>query len=95
MGNSPSEAFDPKQNGFNNAFTDLGNVINNEVIKPAENKINNELIKPTGNELSKAQDLPKMHSINCPIVILLGIAWGFIIRSGEIPSALKGICSCG
>ena len=39
--------------------------------------------------------LPNIHSISCPIVILLGIACGFIIISGEMPSALNGICSCG
>lgn len=36
-------------------FQDLGNTINNEVIKP----INNEVIKPIESEVAKIQDVPK------------------------------------
>jgi hypothetical protein len=46
-------------NDMGRTFQDIGNTINNEVIKPAENTINKEVIKPAGNELNKIQDLPK------------------------------------
>lgn len=34
------------------------------------------------------------HSIRCPIVMRLGIAWGFTIKSGDIPSHVNGMSSC-
>ena len=38
---------------------------------------------------------PASISIKCPIVILVGIAWGFRIKSGFTPSAVNGMSSSG
>jgi len=38
---------------------------------------------------------PASDSMNCPIVILEGIACGLIIRSGTVPSSENGRSSCG
>jgi len=42
----------------------------------------------------KQATLEARHSIKCPIVILDGIAWGFTMMSGTIPSWVNGISSC-
>ena len=38
---------------------------------------------------------PNKHSINCPIVIREGRACGLIIKSGRMPSFVKGMSSSG
>ena len=42
-----------------------------------------------------ADALPVIVSTNCPMVIREGIAWGLIIKSGRIPSAVNGISRSG
>jgi len=47
------------------------------------------------NPPNKEHAFPITHSINCPIVIRDGIAWGFMIKSGRNPSFVNGISDSG
>ena len=41
-----------------------------------------------------AATLEMRHSIMCPMVMREGMAWGLMMRSGVMPSWLKGMSSC-
>ena len=44
---------------------------------------------------SAVHSLPSRHSTSWPIVMREGMAWGLMMMSGEMPSDVKGMSSCG
>ena len=48
-------------NDIGRGFQDFGNIINNEVIQPAETSINKEIIKPAETSINKESNLKSCH----------------------------------